>query len=146
MPESSARVEELPFLNPNEKCIPNRIRGRAYLCIFGLVEEFILPFVLDGRAVGARWEDNPTSIRARIRSRVMSRIKGMLTCSWNSSTKMSFPGYGGLRRQVNPFSSKRVSGIIWLNRERRLATGCMLWHTPPRCRRKAFRQNLPALL
>ncbi len=25
----------------------NQIRGNAYLCIFGLVEEFILPFVLD---------------------------------------------------------------------------------------------------
>jgi hypothetical protein len=47
MPESLARVEELPFLNADEKRILNQIRGHAYLCIFGLVEEFILPFVLD---------------------------------------------------------------------------------------------------
>jgi hypothetical protein len=47
MPESLARVEGLNFLNADEKRILNQIRGHAYLCIFGLVEEFILPFVLD---------------------------------------------------------------------------------------------------
>ncbi len=47
MPESLARVEGLVFLNDEEKRILNQIRGHAYLCVFGLVEEFILPFVLD---------------------------------------------------------------------------------------------------
>ncbi len=47
VPESLARVEDLTFLNADEKRILNQIRGHAYLCIFGLVEEFILPFVLD---------------------------------------------------------------------------------------------------
>jgi hypothetical protein len=47
MPESLARVEGMDFLTPNEKRILNQIRGHAYLSIFGLVEEFILPFVLD---------------------------------------------------------------------------------------------------
>ena len=47
MPEALARVDELPFLNSNEKLVLNQIRGNAYLSIFGLVEEFILPFVLD---------------------------------------------------------------------------------------------------
>jgi len=47
MPEPLARVEELSFLDREEKRILNQIRGNAYLCIFGLVEEFILPFVLD---------------------------------------------------------------------------------------------------
>jgi hypothetical protein len=47
MPESLARVEQLSFLTPDEKRILNQIRGNAYLCIFGLVEEFILPFVMD---------------------------------------------------------------------------------------------------
>jgi hypothetical protein len=47
MPESLARVEPLTFLNSEEKRILNQIRGNAYLSIFGLVEEFILPFVLD---------------------------------------------------------------------------------------------------
>jgi hypothetical protein len=47
MPESLARVESLTFLNSDEKRILNQIRGNAYLSIFGLVEEFILPFVLD---------------------------------------------------------------------------------------------------
>lgn len=47
MPESLARVEQLAFLNENEKRVLNQIRGNAYLAIFGLAEEFILPFVLD---------------------------------------------------------------------------------------------------
>jgi len=47
MPESFAWVEPLKFLTRDERRILNQIRGNAYLCIFGLVEEFILPFVLD---------------------------------------------------------------------------------------------------
>ena len=47
MPESLAHIEPLPFLTKEEKRILNQIRGNAYLCIFGLVEEFILPFILD---------------------------------------------------------------------------------------------------
>ncbi len=47
MPESLARVEPLGFLSADEKRTLNQIRGAAYLGIFGLVEEFILPFVLD---------------------------------------------------------------------------------------------------
>ena len=47
MPESLAQTEPLTFLSSEEKRILNQIRGNAYLCIFGLVEEFILPFVLD---------------------------------------------------------------------------------------------------
>jgi hypothetical protein len=47
MPESLASVEPLTFLTRYEKRILNQIRGNTYLCIFGLVEEFILPFVLD---------------------------------------------------------------------------------------------------
>ena len=47
MPETFARVKPLTFLNDEEKRTLNQIRGNAYLSIFGLVEEFILPFVLD---------------------------------------------------------------------------------------------------
>jgi hypothetical protein len=47
MPESLARVEQLSFLNADEKLIMNHIRAHGYLGTFGLVEEFILPFVLD---------------------------------------------------------------------------------------------------
>ena len=47
LPESLARVEPLSFLTAAEKRTLNQIRGNAYLGIFGLVEEFILPFVLD---------------------------------------------------------------------------------------------------
>jgi hypothetical protein len=47
MPESLARTGALDGLSRNEQLILNQVRGHEYLVIFGLVEEFILPFVLD---------------------------------------------------------------------------------------------------
>ena len=47
LPESLARVAPLRFLDAEEKLVLNQIRGNGYLYIFGLVEEFILPFILD---------------------------------------------------------------------------------------------------
>jgi len=47
LPENLARVDGIAFLSGREKKVLNQIRGHEYLSIFGLVEEFILPFVLD---------------------------------------------------------------------------------------------------
>ena len=47
MPEALARTGSLTFLDKKERMILNQIRGHGYLYIFGLVEEFILPFVMD---------------------------------------------------------------------------------------------------
>ncbi len=47
MPESLAQVNGLAFLSPVEKRTLNQIRGHEYLAMFGLVEEFILPYVVD---------------------------------------------------------------------------------------------------
>jgi hypothetical protein len=47
MPEALARTAALPGLSAAERLTLNQIRGHEYLSIFRLVEEFILPFVLD---------------------------------------------------------------------------------------------------
>jgi hypothetical protein len=47
MPESLARTGAIGWLNAGERLLLNQIRGNGYLCIFGLVEEFILPFMID---------------------------------------------------------------------------------------------------
>ena len=47
MPESLAQVKQLSFLTPEEQRTLNQIRGHEYLAMFGLVEEFILPYVVD---------------------------------------------------------------------------------------------------
>jgi hypothetical protein len=47
MPEALAQTRSLSFLDEEEKKLLNQIRGNTYLSIFGLVEEFILPFVID---------------------------------------------------------------------------------------------------
>lgn len=47
LPEGLAGVEALDFLTMAERRTLNQIRGHEYLTIFRLVEEFILPFILD---------------------------------------------------------------------------------------------------
>ena len=47
MPESLARTAAVTSLNPFEQRILNQISAHQYLSIFGIVEEFILPFLFD---------------------------------------------------------------------------------------------------
>jgi hypothetical protein len=58
MPEGLAGVESLDFLSTDERRTLNQIRGHEYLSIFGLVEEFILPFVLDHARPRLRDDDH----------------------------------------------------------------------------------------
>ena len=57
MPESLAQVEGVSFLSTAEKKILNHIRGHEYLAMFGLVEEFILPFAIDHAKAQLSGED-----------------------------------------------------------------------------------------
>jgi hypothetical protein len=47
MPENLARTRGLSMLSAQERLTLNHIRAHEYLSLFGVVEEFILPFVLD---------------------------------------------------------------------------------------------------
>lgn len=47
MPESLARTAAIATLNPFEQRVLNQISAHQYLSIFGIVEEFILPFLID---------------------------------------------------------------------------------------------------
>lgn len=47
LPEAIARTGGIACLDEAERRLLNQIRGHEYLVMFGLVEEFILPFVLD---------------------------------------------------------------------------------------------------
>src|SRR5207237_8286275 len=57
MPESLAQVKQLTFLTPAEQRTLNQIRGHEYLAMFGLVEEFILPYVVDHARSQLRGDD-----------------------------------------------------------------------------------------
>jgi len=57
LPEGLARVAPLTFLSDRERLLLNQIRGHGYLYTFGLVEEFILPFVLDHARPGLAQDD-----------------------------------------------------------------------------------------
>jgi hypothetical protein len=61
LPESLARTSQLPFLSDAERLQLNQLRAATYLGMFGLVEEFILPFVLDQ----VRQELAPDDLRTR---------------------------------------------------------------------------------
>jgi len=45
LPETFVRSAPLGFLSPRERLLLNHIRAHGYLSMFGLVEEFILPFI-----------------------------------------------------------------------------------------------------
>jgi P-aminobenzoate N-oxygenase AurF len=47
LPDSLAGVRGIGALSDREKLVLNQIRGNSYLHIFGFVEQFILPFVLE---------------------------------------------------------------------------------------------------
>jgi hypothetical protein len=47
LPDSLAGTDSAVALAPAERLRLNQLRGYSYLCLFGLVEEFILPFLLD---------------------------------------------------------------------------------------------------
>jgi hypothetical protein len=47
LPESLAQVQQIQCLSASEKLILNQIRGNSYLYLFGVVEEFIVPLVLN---------------------------------------------------------------------------------------------------
>ena len=57
MPESLARTAAIETLNPYEQRILNQISAHQYLCIFGVVEEFILPFLFDHARPALRGDD-----------------------------------------------------------------------------------------
>jgi hypothetical protein len=62
MPEGLARTAQLDMLTPTEQRLLNQICGNTYLHIFGVVEEFILPFLMDhARDV---WRDEDFQTRA----------------------------------------------------------------------------------
>src|SRR5689334_15585612 len=46
MPDALANVNGLAFLSAEEKRVLNQIRAHEYLSMFGLVEEFILPYAV----------------------------------------------------------------------------------------------------
>lgn len=60
LPESLVGAKALSFLSSSEQRTLNQIRAHAYLCMFGMVEEFILPFVLDHARGALREEDART--------------------------------------------------------------------------------------
>lgn len=47
LPDAIAHTHAITCLSPNEQLILNHIRANSYLHLFGLVEEFILPFVVN---------------------------------------------------------------------------------------------------
>jgi len=57
MPESLARTAAIESLNPFEQRILNQISAHQYLTIFGIVEEFILPFLVDHARPALRGDD-----------------------------------------------------------------------------------------
>jgi hypothetical protein len=57
LPEALAGVEDIRCLSPEEKLKLNQIRGFTYLYLFGLIEEYILPSVIEHAGTSAHGDD-----------------------------------------------------------------------------------------
>ena len=97
MPEALARVGRLDFLDARELVL-NQIRGHGYLYMFGLVEEFILPFLLDHCAAGS-----PATTRAP--ALCCSSPARRPSTSTSSSASARFPD--GVRHRVRRHRTAR---------------------------------------
>ena len=65
LPEALAGVEEIGCLDPDEKLKLNQIRGFSYLHLFGVIEEYILPSVIEH--AGTRTHGDDHEVRALLR-------------------------------------------------------------------------------
>src|SRR4051812_46869460 len=63
MPESLARTSAIDSLDADEQRVLNQISAHQYLSIFGVVEEFILPFLIDHSRT-ALHDDDDWRVRA----------------------------------------------------------------------------------
>ena len=66
LPEALARTGDIAFLSFDERRVLNQIRGHEYLSLFGLLEAFILPFVLGQARVPEGRSDGGAGDRALI--------------------------------------------------------------------------------
>ena len=78
MPDALARTAGLAGLSEDERRILNQIRGHDYLSIFGLVEEFILPFVLDHARPQLSGDDERVRALLNFASGMKGRVKSSL--------------------------------------------------------------------
>jgi hypothetical protein len=98
MPESLARVRPLSFLTPHEQLVINQIRGHGYLYLFGVVEEFIVPFVLDHAR--SRLTGNDARMRALLHFadeeakhiQLFNRFREEFTAGFGSPCEVIGPG------------------------------------------------------
>jgi hypothetical protein len=85
MPESLARTAAVATLNPFEQRTLNQISAHQYLSIFGIVEEFILPFLLDHSRDHVRGDD----WRIRAFLNFATEEASTSTCSSDFTTRSS---------------------------------------------------------
>ena len=65
LPAGLSKVDELPFLSPEERRLMSQVQGRTYACIFGLVERFIGAKVLE--LSGRHWLGDQVALEALVR-------------------------------------------------------------------------------
>jgi hypothetical protein len=110
MPESLAGVEGIACLAPAEKLKLNQIRGFSYLYLFGLIEEYIVPAVIEHAGTRAHGDDH--EMRALLRF-AEEEAKHIQLFKWFVAEFES--GFGTPCRGIGP--AKEIAGAI-LNHSR----------------------------
>ena len=116
MPENLARTAAIPFLDEEEARVLNQIRGHEYLALFGLVEEFILPFVLDHARPQLSGDDH--RVRALLQFageeakhiHLFKQFHSRFTEGFGDPVRGDRPARGDRRRGARPRSARRRAG------------------------------------
>ena len=106
LPESLAGVNGIRCLNGREKLKLNQIRGFTYLYLFGLVEEYILPAVIEhaeGSAHGDDYEMRALLRFAEEEAKHIQLFKWFVRSSRRGSARPAAPS--ARRRRSRPPSS-----------------------------------------
>jgi len=105
MPESLARTAPLDFLDADAKLTLNHIRANGYLYTFGMVEEFILPFVLDHARPMLAQDDSRTRALLRFAMEEAKHIH-----LFHTFTREFEAGFGTACEMIGP--AKEVASAV----------------------------------
>jgi len=92
LPKGLSKIEQLPFLSGEERRMLSQIQGRTYANIFGLVERYIPPMVLE--VSKDHWLGDQTAFEALVRftdeelkhQELFRRIESMIAPARNAPT------------------------------------------------------------
>ena len=136
LPDSMSRVQELTFLNEEEKRFISQIQGRTYACMFGMVERFINAKILESSQ--DHWFGDQVALEALVRfseeeikhQELFRRINSLISIGMPQGYKF-FPDGNEVAKAILKKSTWSVLALICLIEVFTLAHYRQSIHTDP---------------